>query len=39
MIDVTAFEAIRTTTEGHVLRIEVDSVAKKNAFMQAMEQK
>ena len=36
MTDVAAIGTVRTAIDGHVLRIEVDNVAKKNAFTPDM---
>ena len=39
MTDVAAIGTVRTAIDGHVLRIEVDNVAKKNAFTPDMMEK
>jgi enoyl-CoA hydratase len=39
MTEEAKFGTVRTTTDGHVLRIEVDNVAKKNAFTPDMMEK
>ena len=39
MTDTAATGDVRTQTDGHVLRIEVDNVAKKNAFTPDMMEK
>ena len=39
MTDVAATGTVRTAIDGHVLRIEVDNVAKKNAFTPDMMEK
>ena len=39
MTDVAAIGTVRTAIDGHVLRIEVDNIAKKNAFTPDMMEK
>ena len=39
MTDTAGSGTVRTLTDGHVLRVEVDNVAKKNAFTPDMMEK